>query len=381
MQRPERHAARTMQGRITIMHVLFRFSIGGLENGLVNLINGLDRARYRHVIVCLADYDATFLQRLEVADVEIHALHKRSGQDLRVWWRMWQLLRAVRPDILHTRNFVTLEYQLLAAVAGVRGRVHGEHGWDVQDLDGSKRKYRLARRVLGHCVQHFIALSKDLERYLLRDVGIAARKVVQIYNGVDQQRFASVPARAADAPLIIGSVGRMKAVKNQTLLCRAFIDLLARRAQLIGAVKLKLVGDGPLRSECAALVAAAGCDAEVEFVGDSARVAADLGSMDIFVLPSLAEGISNTILEAMASGLPVIATAVGGNPELVVDGVSGALVASDDCVGLSRALEVYIDDVALRHRHGAQGRALVEERYGLPRMLGDYDKVYRALAC
>lgn len=368
-----------MQARITVMHVLFRFSIGGLENGLVNLINGLDRARYHHVIVCLTDYDLAFVQRLQIPNVEIHALHKRPGQDLRVWWRLWRLLRAVRPDILHTRNFVTLEYQLLAAVAGVRGRVHGEHGWDVQDLDGSNRKYRLARRIFGHCVHRFIALSKDLERYLLRDVGIAARKLVQIYNGVDQQGFASVPARAADAPVVIGTVGRMKAVKNQTLLCRAFIDLLARRPQLVGTVKLKLVGDGPLRSECAALAAAAGCDAEVEFVGDSARVAADMRGMDIFVLPSLAEGISNTILEAMASGLPVIATAVGGNPELVVDGVSGALVASDDVAALSRALEAYIDDAALRRRHGAQGRALIEERYGLPRMLGDYDKVYRAL--
>lgn len=369
-----------MASPITVVHVLFRFGIGGLENGLVNLINGLDRSRYRHVIVCLADYDPIFLQRVQVANIEIHALDKRPGQDLRVWWRMWRLLRAVRPTILHTRNFACLELQLLGYLVGVRGRVHGEHGWDVQDLDGSKRKYQIARRILGHCVHRFIALSRDLERYLLRDVGIAADKVVQIYNGVDQHCFVAVTRREGDAPLVVGTVGRMKTVKNQTLLCEAFLALLARRPELVDRLRLKLVGDGPLREDCERLVVAAGRQAQVEFAGDSAQVAEQLQRMDIFVLPSLAEGISNTILEAMASSLPVIATAVGGNPELVDDGQSGALVASGDMRGLSVAIERYVDDPALRARHGAHGRALVESRYSLSRMVADYDAVYRALA-
>lgn len=365
---------------ITIMHVLFRFSIGGLENGMVNLINGLDSSRYRHVIVCLADFDAAFLERLKVPGIEIHALDKRPGQDSRVWWRMWRLLRAVRPDILHTRNFATLELQVLGWLAGVRGRVHGEHGWDVQDLDGSKRKYRIARRVFGHFVHCFIALSCDLERYLRRDVGISADKIVQIYNGVDTAAFVAGDARHDAGPVVVGTVGRMKTVKNQTLLCQAFVGLLERRPDLVGGVRLKLVGDGPLRQECAALIASAQRQDCVEFVGDSAQVASQMRSLEIFVLPSLAEGISNTILEAMASGLPVIATAVGGNGELVADGGSGRLIASGDVMALSAAIERYVDDAGLRARHGAYGRYLVESRYSLPRMLARYDAVYRRLA-
>ena len=365
---------------ITVMHVLFRFSIGGLENGMVNLINGLDRNRYRHVIVCLADFDAAFLERLKVPGIEIHALDKRPGQDPRVWWRMWRLLRVVRPTILHTRNFATLELQVLGCLAGVQGRVHGEHGWDVQDLDGSKRKYRIARRFFGRFVQCFIALSRDLERYLLRDVGIAANKLVQIYNGVDTEVFVADDTHHRAGPVVVGTVGRMKAVKNQTLLCQAFIALLERRPDLVGSVCLKLVGDGPLREDCAALVASAQRQDCVEFAGDSAQVASQMRSMDIFVLPSLAEGISNTILEAMASGLPVIATAVGGNGELVADGESGSLVVSGDVHALSTAIERYVDDAALRARHGAHGRQLVENHYSLPRMLSNYDEVYRRLA-
>lgn len=365
---------------ITIMHVLFRFSIGGLENGMVNLINGLDRHRYRHVIVCLSDYDPAFLQRIQARDIEIYALGKRPGQDPRVWWRMWRLLREVRPTILHTRNFATLELQLLAWLAGVHGRVHGEHGWDVQDLDGSKRKYRIARRVLSFFVQRFIALSRDLERYLLRDVGIEAHKLVQIYNGVDTERFGAVDGRRLTTTIVIGTVGRMKAVKNQTLLCKAFIALLARRPDLIGKISLKLIGDGPLRRDCAALVASAQRQDWVEFTGDSSQVADQMRGLDVFVLPSLAEGISNTILEAMASSLPVIATAVGGNVELVADGLSGSLIASGDVIALSAAIERYVEDGALRRRHGAYGRHLVETQFSLPRMLAHYDQIYQGLA-
>lgn len=361
------------------MHVLFRFSIGGLENGLVNLINGLDASRYRHVIVCLSDYDPAFVQRLQTRDIEIYALGKRPGQDPRVWWRMWRLLRRIRPAVLHTRNFATLELQLLACVTGVHGRLHGEHGWDVQDLDGSLRKYRIARRVLGLFVQRFIALSRDLERYLLRDVGLGAKKVVQIYNGVDTERFVAADARRSAATVVIGTVGRMKAVKNQTLLCQAFVALLARRPDLVGKVSLKLIGDGPLRRDCTALVTSAQRQQWVEFTGDSSQVAEQMRGLDVFVLPSLAEGISNTILEAMASSLPVIATAVGGNVELVADGQSGCLVASGDVAAMSAAIELYVDDAALRSRHGAYGRQLVESHFSLPRMLARYDQIYQGL--
>ena len=361
---------------LTVMHVLFRFGIGGLENGIVNLINGLDQARYRHCIVCLADYDEEFLRRVRSSAVEIHALHKRPGQDLRVWRRLWRLLRVVRPDVLHTRNFVALELQTLGWAAGVAGRVHGEHGWDVQDLDGSRARYRIARRLFGAGVHQFIALSRHLQRYLIDDVGIAARKVVQIYNGVETAVFHP-PLASADRPLVIGTVGRMKAVKNQTFLCRAYVELLRRRPHLGASTRLRLVGDGPLRADCAALVAAAGIADSVEFVGDSAQVADELRAMDIFVLPSLAEGISNTILEAMATGLPVIATAVGGNPELVAADECGQLVAVDDVSALTAALDRYVDSVHLRAMHGARGRLLALERFSLTPMIAAYDQIYR----
>jgi sugar transferase (PEP-CTERM/EpsH1 system associated) len=368
-----------MREPIRVMHVLFRFGIGGLENGLVNLVNGLEEGAYRHVIVALSDYDPVFTERLRPTNVELHALAKRPGNDPRTWWRLWRLLGEARPHVLHTRNFAALELQVPGWLAQVPGRVHGEHGWDVQDLDGSVRRYRVARRAIGTLVHRFIALSRDLERYLVERVGIPRGRVLQIYNGVDCQHFAPAAPRA-DAPVVIGTVGRMKAVKNQTLLCHAFAALVARRPDLAGRVHLRLVGSGPLADECAAVLAAAGLTAASELRGESSTVADELRAMDVFVLPSLAEGISNTILEAMASGLPVVATAVGGNAELVVDGETGALVPSGDVAAMARALERYVDDPALRRRHGQAARARAESHFSLERMLGAYDDVYRALA-
>jgi len=363
---------------IKVAHVLFHFGIGGLENGLVNLINGLDPARYRHVLVCLTDFDEVYARRLRTDNYELHALHKQPGHDPAVWWRMWKLLRELRPDVLHTRNFVALEMQLIGLLAGVRGRVHGEHGWDVQDLDGTVRKYQVARRVIGSVVNRFIALSQDLERYLLGPVGLPRAEVVQRYNGVDCARFHPLPA--PPEPIVIGTVGRMKAVKNQPLLCHAFVTLLARRPDLAERTRLRLVGSGPLRAECEGIVGAAGLAHAVDFIGDSDRVEEEMPHMHVFVLPSRAEGISNTILEAMASGLPVIATAVGGNPELVADGSTGCLVPSDDVDALAAAIETYVDEPERRRQHGEQGRRLALGQFSLSGMIAAYDDIYTELA-
>lgn len=366
-----------MRSPTVIMHVLFRFSIGGLENGIVNLINGLDEGKYHHCIVCLSDYDKDFVRRLHTSNFEIHALHKRAGNDLRVWWRMWKLLGRVRPNILHTRNFAALELQLLGWLRGVGWRIHGEHGWDVHDMAGNVQKYQLARRVFGHLVHRFVALSRDIELYLVKRVGIAPTRVTRIPNGVDSELFAP-QIKSARQWTVIGTVGRMKTVKNQTLLCRAFVNFLTHRRDLRGRVRLLLVGSGPLQEQCEAIVTEGLVANEVEFRGDSSDVAGDLQEMDVFVLPSLAEGISNTILEAMACSVPVIAAAVGGNGELVIDGETGCLIRSNDIPMLVAALARYIEDPELCARHGARGRKEVEQHFSLTQMLQAYDALYQA---
>ncbi|HHQ42191.1 MAG TPA: sugar transferase, partial [Chromatiales bacterium] len=132
--------------RPLVAHVIYRLQTGGLENGLVNLINRLPRERFRHAVVCLTEATA-FAARIEREDVRVHELRKREGNDPALLWRLWRLFREMRPAIVHSRNLAALEAQLPAALAGVPCRIHGEHGWDVHDPDGRSRRYRLVRRL------------------------------------------------------------------------------------------------------------------------------------------------------------------------------------------------------------------------------------------
>ncbi len=367
-----------------ICHLVYRLDYGGLENGVVNLINALPPERWRHKIVCLAGH-SDFSKRLR-GDVEILDCPKRPGQDPGLHLRLWKLFRALRPAVLHTRNLSTLEAQAAAWAAGVPVRIHGEHGHDVHDLDNRRQRYRVMRKMLAPLVTHFITVSRLLEDYLRADVHVPAAKITRICNGVDTARFQPRrdPARAvlAAAPfdargrLVIGTIGRMQQVKDQPTLARAFVELLRARPALRERLALVMIGDGPLRERVLAILQEAGC-AELAWLpgtrGDTPEL---LNAFDVFALPSLAEGISNTILEAMATGLPVVATEVGGNPELVLPGATGELVPRDDPSALAAALAAYADDPARTATHGAQARERACRELSLARMIEQYDRVY-----
>jgi sugar transferase (PEP-CTERM/EpsH1 system associated) len=366
------------------MHILHRFDTGGLENGVVNLINHMPRGAYRHMVVALTEV-TDFRQRLWHEDVECVALHKPPGHGAKLYPRLYRLMRARRPAIVHTRNLAALEMQAAAWAARVPVRIHGEHGRDVEDLDGTSRHYQRLRRLYAPFVHRYVALSQDLARYLTGRVGIAPERVEQIYNGVDAERFA--PANdgptpipgcpfAAPAHFLIGTVGRMQMVKHQPLLARAFVRMLAQAPALRERARLVLVGDGPLRAECQAVLTAAGVADLAWLPGERADVPEVMRGLDAFVLPSLAEGISNTILEAMASGLPVVATAVGGNPELVATGRTGELVPADDVQAMADALGRLASDPVHSCALGRAGRAEVERRFSLPAMVGAYQSLY-----
>ncbi len=373
-----------MSARPLVAHVLHRFDTGGLENGVVNLINHLPQASFRHVVIALSEV-TDFRQRLRRSDVECFALHKPPGHGARLYPRIWRLLRRLRPAIVHTRNLAALEMQPAAWAAGVPVRLHGEHGRDMDDLDGSNRHYQRVRRLYAPFVQRYVALSQDLEGYLVQRVGIDADRIVQIYNGVDAERFA--PRRegvradtgspfAAPGHFVFGSVGRMQTVKHQTLLARAFVKALELAPELREFARLVIVGDGPLRAECQAVLEAARASALAWLPGERSDVPEQMRGFDAFVLPSLAEGISNTILEAMATGLPVIATAVGGNGELVGAGRCGHLVPSDDVDAMARVMVATARDPAAAAALGRAARAEVETRFSLQAMVNAYHGVY-----
>lgn len=379
-------AAASRDARPLIAHVVYRLDVGGLENGVVNLINGLPRESYRHAVVALTDV-TDFSRRIRRDDVEFVALNKRPGHGIALFPRLFRLFRELAPAIVHTRNLAALEASVPAWLAGVPVRVHGEHGRDMGDLDGTSRKYQRMRRLYRPFVSHYVALSKDLEQYLGRDVGVDSRRIAQIYNGVDTARFAPAPGSrgriegcpfADDDFWLVGTVGRLQEVKDQVTLAEAFVRAV-KRGPANAQMRLVIVGDGPLKARVEKVLETAGMRQLAWLPGAREDVPEILRGLDCFVLPSLAEGISNTILEAMACAIPVVATRVGGNPELVEDAMTGRLVPPASADSIAAALLHYVENPALARRHGRAGRHSVLQRFSLDRMVADYRSLYDGL--
>lgn len=373
--------------RPLVIHVVFSFDVGGLENGIVNLLNHMPAEDFRHMVVALTTCAPGFTRRVKRSDVEFVSLHKPAGHGFKLFPVMFRMFRDLRPAIVHTRNLAALEMLVPAWLAGVPVRIHGEHGWDHNDREGSNRKYQLVRRLYSVLVSRYVALSRKIESYLHEKVGIGAGRVRRICNGVDARRFSPADGRAPlpgspfndPSLLVFGSVGRLQAVKGHAELIRAFAALVRSDAEAARRARLAIVGGGPLMGELTDLIRREALEGKVWLAGERNDVPEVMRSFDVFVLPSIAEGISNTLLEAMASGLPVIATDVGGNPELVDAGRTGLLTRSGDLDGLAAAMGQLFHAPDGAVAMGRAGRARVLAEFSLDAMVGAYLALYREL--
>ncbi len=375
--------------RPLLAHIVFRFGVGGLENGIVNLVNHLPRERWRHAIVSLTDVSGEFTERIVRPDVSYIALGKRPGHLVRDYPRLLRVFRTLRPAVVHTRNLAALEAVVPAWAAGVPVRIHGEHGWDIQDPEGRRRRYRLLRKLYRPFVSHYIALSQHLAEYLERQVGVEESSISQVYNGVDTERFH--PASAGRASIsgcpfgsadhwLVGSVGRLESIKDPLNLVHAFVSALRIQPAARNHLRLVVAGDGTLRQDAESLLAEAGLRDLAWFGGERSDAPEFMRGLDCFVLPSMAEGVSNTILEAMATRLPIVATRVGGNAELIESGMTGTLVPSANPKALAQAILAYFGDRATAHRHAKAAHHVASTRFSLTAMMIAYARVYeRAL--
>lgn len=370
-----------------ILHVTHHLRTGGLENGLVNLINKMPESAYRHAIVCVEDF-SDFRDRIQRQHVDVIALHRSRVGVWKMQQEIYTLCRRLRPAIIHTRNQSGLDALLPAWLARVPYRIHSEHGWDVDNIDGKKRKPALLRRLHAPLVHRYITVSRHLENYLVTEIGIDRQRITQIYNGVDTEKFYPAENKRLDLlppdfqkpdRVIIGTVGRIQAVKDQATLLRGFAALLAKYPDLRDRTRLIVVGDGPLLADLHQLASSLQITDLTWFAGAQENIPDWLQLIDLFVLPSLNEGISNTILEAMATGIPVIATDVGGNPELVEARQNGEFFTCGDESALLASLRRYVQDRDLRLAHGAASREIALRRFGMSAMLEGYQQVYDQL--
>lgn len=353
--------------------MLLSLDPGGLENGVVNVINRLDEGRFLSSVTCLK-HSGPFAARIKRSDVEVHAMGLKGGNDLGLPLRLARLFRRTGTDIVHTRNAESFYYGFVAAkLAGVRALVHSEHG---RILPDTPRRMHVQRWMLRFTDASF-SVSEQLRRDMVHHVGVSPQRMEVIYNGVDVERFEQLKrseARkllgAAEGEIMIGSVGRLVAVKNYELLVRAFGRLAATGTRLV------FIGEGQERSKLEAAAAACGASARVVLLGHREDVAHLLPGLDIFVLPSLSEGMSNTLLEAMAAGVAVVASDVGGNGEIIVDKQTGLLFASGDEAGLQDRLATLLADPGRRAQLAEAGKSRAIGTFSMGAMVRGYESLY-----
>jgi sugar transferase (PEP-CTERM/EpsH1 system associated) len=368
-----------------IVHVLYRLDTGGMERIIVSLINATCD-RYRHAVIALTGF-GSLRDEIEGAVTEFVSLEKKPGKDWPCYGRLWHALRALKPDLVQTYNVGTLDLALVVKLAGVRRLVHAEHGRDAMDPQGENPTYLRLRRWMAPLIDRYVAVSADLQSWLTDRAGIRRSKVTYIANGIDAAMFdvprvASKPRTrlsdfAAPGSVLIGHVARLDKVKDQAGLILAF-KFLREEAQQPHC-RLIIAGEGPQRVALERQIDQLGLAKTVRLLGNRRDVAELLAECDVFVLSSIAEGMPVTLMEAMAAGLPVVATDVGGVASVVEDGVTGTLVPAGEPRAMAAALSAYVTDETLRRQHGDAGRARVAARFSLSAMVAGYVALYDEL--
>ena len=363
---------------LTVLHLLPMLRTGGMERGVVRLAQRHDRRVVSPGICSFMEPDPRLVAELP-GDVAVHVMHRRNGNDPAMVWRLTRLLRRLRPDVVHSHSWGSLVEGLVAArLARVRFLVHGEHG------TMETRRWNLAvQRFAWSRVDRVLSVSSRLAERLSATAGFPLERVQVIRNGVDLARLQSGDREGArralgltNDALVFGTVGRLVPVKDQASLLRA-----ARVVHEAGVqATLLIAGDGPLLGDLQGLARTLGIEDRVRFLGLRNDIEQVLAALDVFALSSTSEGLSNTLVEAMAAGLPVVATRVGGADEIVVEGETGLLVPPSSPEALGSAIASLLAHPSRRAALAQAGRARAAAQFSVESMVAGYEGLYRALA-
>jgi glycosyltransferase involved in cell wall biosynthesis len=349
--------------KLRVAHVTLGLAMGGQEKLLVEFARHADRSRFDLQIVSLGTR-GVLADEIEACGCPVTALGEPSGFRIGLFFRLARWLRRERIDVVHTHDSRPLIYGAGAArLARVSRVVHTQHG---QSLRLSRRQSHVVNFMAG-LTDRFACVSKDAAGLAIEQ-GVSPKKVCVVWNGIDTARFAFAPALRG--PVV--TVGRLQPEKDhETLLRAAALALLED-----STFRLEIAGGGPCLGRLRELAAELGIQEQVSFLGEVSEVPGLLQRSGLFVLPSLSEGVSLTLLEAMASGVAIVATRVGGNPEVIVDGETGVLVPPRDPVAVASAMLRLRRDDAERRRLSAAGRERVERFFDIRRMVAEYEAMY-----
>ncbi len=370
--------------KIHVCHLVYSFDVGGLERVIANCIGALDSKKYRHTIIALTNVGDFFSQIN--GSVESYSLHKKEGHDFETHIKLYKILKKVKPDVLHSYNLSTIEYQWLAFLTRVKLRVHAEHGRDSYDMLGNVKKYQILRKAMSPFINYFVSVSEDLHCWLKNEVNISEKKLSLITNGIDTdfyQPFDDTESKYNNfsEKFIFGHVSRLHPIKNQKFLLESF-ELACKNSQnFMDSCVLIIVGDGPDRDKLDARVAKSDVlTGRVVFTGSKKDVKSYYNLFDVFVMSSLAEGIPLTLLESMSMATPHLVTSVGGIKEVVKPDITGISLNDEEKQHLSQKMIALFESKGELDSMAHNARQRVVEHYSLHKMIDSYDKIYK-MAC
>lgn len=360
---------------LSIVHVLSSFGVGGQERVALDLAIGQKARGHRVSVVSLAPPpDGAMADEFREHGITVDRVPKSGeGIDASLVAKLVRTFRRLEADVVHTHNPLPLIYGAPAARLARAAAIHTKHG-----INPGGRGHRLLRRAAAQLAHAFVAVSDTTEKQAREQRDAPAKKIHTIANGIRLDRYHPDPDARSTTRVelglgdawVVGTVGRLDNFKNQALLVRAMAPLLS------SDVRLVIVGDGPARADVEAEVAKLAEPKWVVMTGRRMDVPRIIPAFDVFALSSKSEGLPLVVPEAMAAGLPIVTTAVGGLPSVVDEGKTGMLVPVDEAA-LSAALKKLVDDRALAKRLGETARKTALERYSADRMVDAYLALYR----
>jgi glycosyltransferase involved in cell wall biosynthesis len=364
-------------GLLKVVHVVLSLDVGGLERNVVNQVRQGIRLNQNNTVVCL-DSPGMLASQVESLGGRVISMQKPPGLRWKLFGKLQALFSELRPDVVHTHQLASLLYAGRAARrAAVPLVIHTQHG--KEDLT-QRRRGRWLGRVAGRYCQRFYCLTEDMAETVRANWIVSSRKIKVICNGIDSEPFRSRVDTAAirrslgipEGVPVIGTVGRLADVKRQDLLIYAFAKVRDRHPK----AHLLIVGDGPLKEQLMALAESLHISPYLHFAGYRSDTAACYQLMSVFALSSRTEGLPQAAIEASFSGIPVVASRVGGLPELVNEERTGLLFEEGDASGLAAALDRILSDPIWARSLAQAASAKVQSRFEVSRMADEYHQYY-----
>ena len=370
-----------LHNKIKICHVTFDMRIGGAEQVILNLVTHTDPSRFDVSILCLENRLGPWGEALQQKGYATTCLGRRPGFDIPLILNIRRHILAHDIQVLHCHQYTPYVYGVMAAMLTRCRVIFTEHGRFFPDVRKPKRI--LINPFLNLFTHRVTAISKATRQALIQYENFPARHIAVVYNGIASERFQKIEVEARDVEKkkllgidgdvkVLGTVARLDGIKNQQMMIKA----LKKVHQWHPETKLLIVGDGPERQNLEKLVDALELSSHVMFTGFRQDTHLFYQLMDIFLLTSFSEGTAMTLLEAMASGVPCIATGVGGNPEIVEDERSGFLVPSDDEIVLAKKISFLFNDSVLMKNMGKEGRFVFQKKFLIDNMIQIYHCMY-----